>query len=74
MKADLVEPTIFSEFIIKRPLIQVLLQYLATGVDYLYANIDDGLNQTTHYATGPIKVTPEVAPNPDILLKDGFEG
>ena len=47
---------------------------LATGVYYLYANIDDGLNQTTRYATGPVKVTPEVAPNPDILLKDGFEG
>jgi len=46
---------------------------VVAGVYYLYANIDDGFNQTTYYATGPIKVTPKLAPDPDILFKGGFE-
>ena len=46
---------------------------LSAGVYHLYAKIDDGLNQTIRYATGPIQVTPEAAPNPDIMFKGGFE-
>lgn len=46
---------------------------LEAGVYYLYANIDDGLNHTTRYATGPIKVSPQAAPDPGIIFKGGFE-
>jgi len=39
----------------------------------LYSVIDDGLNKTTRYATGPIIVKPIALPDPDIGFRDSFE-
>ncbi len=46
---------------------------VAEGEYHIYSIIDDGFNQTTRYATGPIKVIAGDIPDPDITFMDGFE-
>lgn len=47
--------------------------HVVEGEYHLYSSIDDGFNQTTRYATGPIKVVAGVIPDPDITFRSGFE-
>lgn len=47
--------------------------HVTEGEYHIYANIDDGFNQVTRYATGPITVNEGAAPDPDVVFKGGFE-
>ena len=47
--------------------------HVAEGEYHLYSKIDDGFNQITRYATGPITVIAGAIPDPGIVFKGSFE-